>query len=462
MKKGYLLAAAVLLVLPLAAFAQGKVTKAAADGNRQLYVTVYNQNIALVREERSVDLSAGRQTLRYADVAAQIDPTSVHLIPVSGGGFNVLEQNFQYDLVSGDRLLERSLENTVRVVGKDGGITEGKLLSFDGASLVLDTRDGIKIINRAETRELSVGQLPGGLISRPTLAWMLDANGSGTRRTRLSYLTGGLAWHAEYVAVINPEDTGLSLGGWVSIENQSGGTYPEARLKLVAGDIQLVRQVFNKATRGAVDMMEMQAAAPQFQERSFFEFHLYDLERPTTIADRETKQISLFEPADVRNVEKKYTFDEQRLGSKVNVTLEFKNAEASGLGRPLPAGKVRVYKQDKDGSQEFVGEDLIDHTPRDEKVRLALGKAFDVVAERKQTNYRRISDKVTEASFEIAVRNRKKERVTVVVVEHPTGDWEVVQKSHEFTKKDAATIEFPVTVAAGAEVTITYTVRTRS
>ena len=459
MKMSYLLLVAALAA-PHAAAAQTKGTKS-EGGDRQLFVTVYNQNIALVREERSVQMAGGRSTLRYADVAAQIDPTSVHLIPVSGGGFGVLEQNFQYDLVSGDRLLERSLEGTVRVVGKDGGITEGKLLSFDGGSLVLDTRDGIKVINRAETRELSVGQLPGGLISRPTLAWLVDANGAGARRTRLSYLTGGLAWHAEYVAVVNSEDTGLSLGGWVSVENHSGGSYPEARLKLVAGDIQLVRQVFDKYARGGMQEEMVANAAPQFAERSFFEFHLYDLARPTTIADRETKQISLFEPADVRNVEKKYTYDEQRLGSKVNVTLEFKNAEGSGLGLPLPAGKVRVYKQDRDGSQEFVGEDQIDHTPKDEKVRLALGKAFDVVAERKQTNFRRVSDKVTESSFEISVRNRKKERVTVVVVEHPTGDWEITQKSQDFTKKDATTIEFPVTVAAGSEATVTYTVRQR-
>jgi len=435
----------------------------ASAAERQLSVTVYNQDIALVREDRDVSLAGGRSTLRYADVAAQIDPTSVHLVPVSGGGFRVLEQNFQYDLVSGDRLLERSLEGTVRVVGKDGGVTEGKLLSYDGATLVVDTKDGIKIINRNETRELSLTQLPGGLISRPTLAWLVDASGAGSRRTRLSYLTSGLSWHAEYVAVVNPEDTGLSLGGWVSVENHSGATYPDAKLKLVAGDIQLVRQVFAKTIGGMrTDMMAAEAAPPQFAERGFFEFHLYDLQRPTTIADRESKQISLFDPADVKNVEKKYTFDAERLGNKVNVTLEFKNAQASGLGMPLPAGTVRVYKQDKDGSQEFVGEDRIDHTPQDEKVRLALGKAFDVVAERKQTNFRRVSDKVAEASWEIDVRNRKKEKVTVIVIEHPTGDWEITQNSSDFTKRDASTIEFPVSVAPGGEVKLTYTVRTRS
>lgn len=434
----------------------------AADtpANRQLFVTVYNQDIALVREERDVSLAAGRGTLRYADVAAQIDPTSVHLVPVKGGDFRVLEQNFQYDLVSGDRLLERSLEGTVRVVGKDGAVTEGKLLSFDGGSLVLETRDGIKVINRNETRELSLTQLPGGLISRPTLAWLVDASGGGSRRTRLSYLTSGMSWHAEYVAVVNPEDSGLSLAGWVSIENHSGATYPESRLKLVAGDVQLVRQVFAKYAAGMRTDMVAQEAAPQFNERQFFEYHLYDLQRPTTLADRESKQISLFTPSDVRNVEKKYTFDAERQGNKVNVTLEFKNAQASGLGMPLPAGMVRVYKQDKDGSQEFVGEDRIDHTPQDEKVRLALGKAFDVVAERKQTNFRRISDRVTETAYEIAVRNRKKERVTVIVIEHPTGDWEITQKSSEFTKKDSQTVEFPVTVEPGGEVKVTYTVRT--
>jgi hypothetical protein len=440
----------------------GPALAADTDANRQLFVTVYNQDVALVREERSVSMSGGRSTLRYADVAAQIDPTSVHLIPVSGGDFRVLEQNFQYDLVSGDRLLERSLEGTVRVVGKDGGVTEGKLLSFDGGSLVVETKDGIKVINRAETRELSVTSLPGGLISRPTLAWQIDASGAGNRRTRLSYLTSGMSWHAEYVAVVNSDDNALSLAGWVSVENHSGATYPEARLKLVAGDVQLVRQVFAKTLGAPRAEMMASEAAPQFNERQFFEYHLYDLQRPTTIADRESKQISLFEPADVKNVEKKYTFDAERLGTKVNVALEFKNAQASGLGMPLPAGTVRVYKQDKDGSQEFVGEDRIDHLPSDEKVRLALGKAFDVVAERKQTNFRRISDRVAESSYEIDVRNRKKERVTVIVIEHPTGDWEITQKSSDFTKKDATTVEFPVTVEPGGEVKLTYTVRTTS
>ena len=438
-------------------------TKAAPAGGRGLAVTVYNQDLGLVREERAVAMPAGRSELRYADVAARLDPTSVHFVPAGGGAFRVLEQNFQYDLVSGDRLLERSLDGTVRVVGKDGALTEGKLLSFDGGSLVLETRDGIKVVNRGETRELSVASLPGGLISKPTLAWLVESAGAGERRTRLSYLTGGLSWHAEYVAVVDAADTGLSLAGWVSVENHSGATYPEAKLKLVAGDVNLVRPKFEAMARGRVYEMQADAAAPapQFEERQFFEYHLYDLQRPTTLADRETKQISLFEPAAVREVAKKYTFDAQRLGPKVAVTLEFKNSQAAGLGLPLPAGKVRIYKEDQGGAQEFAGEDQIDHTPRDEKVRLSVGKAFDVVAERKQTDFRRLSDRVTETAFEIAVRNRKREAVTVVVVEHPFGDWEIVQRSHEFTKKDAVTVEFPVKVPAGAEVKVTYTVRTR-
>ena len=454
-------ALAGLLLWAAPAAAQPKVT-AVSGADRSLAVTVYNQNLGLVREERAVELKAGRSELRYADVAAQLDPTSVHFVPVGGGGFRVLEQNFQYDLVSGDRLLERSLGGAVRVVGKDGALTEGKLLSFDGGSLVLETRDGIKVVNRGETRELSVASLPGGLISKPTLAWLVESPAGGERRTRLSYLTGGLSWHAEYVAVVNAADTGLSLAGWVSVENQSGATYPEAKLKLVAGDINLVRPKMEAVARGRV--MEMQAdmaAAPQFEERQFFEYHLYDLQRPTTIADRETKQISLFEPATVGSVEKKYTFDAQRLGNKVAVTLEFKNSKAAGLGMPLPAGKVRIYKEDAGGAQEFAGEDRIDHTPQDERVRLSVGKAFDVVAERKQTDSRRLSDRVNETAFEIAVRNRKREAVTVVVVEHPYGDWEIVQRSHEFAKKDAFTIEFPVKVPAGAEVKVTYTVRTQ-
>ncbi len=424
---------------------------------REVAVTVYNQDLALVRETRSLVLERGRSEVRLGEVAARLDPTSVHLVPARPGAFHVLEQNFQYDLASAERLLERSLGATLRAVGKTGEVTEGKLVFFDPSSLVLETDRGVRMLYRADLREQVIPALPGGLVSRPTLAWWVDAASGGSSDAELSYLTGGMGWHAEYVAVVNPDDTALTLSSWVSVANHSGASYPDARLKLVAGDVHRVREELRQMRGRAVELQALEAAP--FEEREFFEFHLYELERPTTVADRETKQIALFHPAGVRRVEKKFTFDADRLGPKVVVTLEFENRQEDGLGMALPGGKVRVYKQDADASQEFVGEDRIDHTARNEKIRLTVGRPFDVVAEKKQAAFRRVSDRVSEASYEIEVRNRKKEAITVTVVEHPQGDWEIVQRSQEFTKKDAFTIEFPVRVPPDDKATVTYTVR---
>jgi hypothetical protein len=439
------------------------VTMAAGSGaaaERDIAVTVYNRDLALVREERTIEVGSGISEVRFTDVAARLDPTSVHLVPSRRGSFSVLEQNFQYDLASADRLLQRSLGNQLLVTGTDGEVTSGELVFFDAGGLVLQTRDGIKMLYRRELRDQTIPELPGGLVSRPTLAWLIDAPRAGEPGAELSYLTGGMSWHAEYVAVVDADDRGLSLSSWVSVENHSGATYPEAKLKLVAGDIHRVQPEIRREFEAKA--LAMAAEDVGFTERGFFEFHIYDLARRTTIADRETKQISLFQPATITGVEKKFTFDAQRSGPKVVVTLEFDNTGSAGLGIPLPAGKVRVYKKDKDGSQEFVGEDRIDHTPRNEEVKLTVGRAFDVVAERKQADFRRVSSRVTESSFEIEMRNRKTEAVTVQVVEHPGGDWEIIQNSHDYEKKDAFTVEFPLRVPADGTVKLTYTVRIQS
>jgi hypothetical protein len=430
----------------------------AGAAERDIAVTVYNQDLALIREDRSIEVTSGLSEIRFTDVAARLDPTSVHLVPSRSGAFSVLEQNFQYDLASADRLLQRTLGNRLVVTGTDGEITAGELVFFDNGGLVMQTKDGIKMLYRGELRDQTIPELPGGLVSKPTLAWLVEAGSTGEPGAELSYLTGGMSWHAEYVAVIDPDDKGLTLSSWVSVENNSGATYPDAKLKLVAGDVHRVQPEYRRDL--AVRAMAMAAEAePQFEERDFFEFHLYNLQRPTTIADRETKQISLFQPATISGVEKKFTFDAQRSGPKVVVTLEFDNKSSSGLGMALPAGKVRVYKKDSDGSQEFVGEDRVDHTPRNEEVKLTVGRAFDVVADRKQTEHRRLSNRVSENSYEIELRNRKDEPITVQVVEHIQGDWEIIQFSHDYKKKDAFTVEFPILVPADGTVKMTYTAR---
>jgi len=373
----------------------------------------------------------------------------------------VLEQNFQYDLVSAERILDRYRDRDLTVLGKDGKTTSGTLLSYDGTNLVLDRKPGVAILNRAEVREIQFPELPGGLITRPTLVWLIDNAGAPKRDAQISYLTTGLSWHAEYVAVIAADDRAMSWAGWVSLENNSGTSYPEAKLKLVAGDVNRVREElqleFTRAKIPASDAMP----ASQFQEQSFFEYHLYSLARPTTLADRETKQLSLFPNANVQ-ADKIFTYDHSRDSKKVRVTMEFKNTQGAGLGMALPRGKVRVYKEDKSGAQEFVGEDRIDHTAKDEAVRITVGDAFDVVGEYRQVDVRRISDRETEATHEIKVRNRKEsERVTVKIVERAWGDWRVTAASQDHVKKDATTFEFTVSVAPGEEKVVTYTVRTK-
>jgi hypothetical protein len=371
----------------------------------------------------------------------------------------VLEQNFQYDLVSADKVLDRYIDKELTVIGKDGNKTTGTLLSYDGASLVLNRNPGIAIINRLEIKEIQFPDLPGGLITKPTLVWLLDNDGPSTRDAQLSYLTTGLSWHAEYVAVVDENDKNLSWSGWVSLENTSGTSYPSAKLKLVAGDVHratnppppMPRDMLYKAGVASVE-------AQQFEEQGFFEYHLYSLNRPTTLADKETKQLSLFPTANVQ-AQKSYTFDRTKDPKKVHVTFEFKNSSSAGLGMALPKGVVRVYKEDKSGAQEFVGEDRIEHTAKDETVRMAIGNAFDVVGEYRQVDQRRISDKEAESSHEIKIRNHKDEAVTVKVIEHAYGDWRVTTSSPSYQKKDATTLEFTVTVPADGEKVVTYTIR---
>lgn len=437
------------------------VPAAAAEGEG-VSLTVYNQNFALVKDVRALDLVRGTQTVRINDVAASIDPTSVHIAALDHPGqVSVLEQNYQYDLADAQRLLSRYLDQEVTANLKEGGSRTGRLLSFDSGSLVLAQRDGgATVLTRAEVRDISLGTVPGGLVAKPTLVWDLDSRRQGTERAEVSYLTDNVTWHAEYVAVVNHQDTGLNLNGWVSLDNHSGATYKDAKLKLVAGDVHRVQQAVPMARKQIQPLAAAEFAPPQFQERGFFEYHIYTLQRPATVADRETKQLALF-PAAEAGAKKVLVYDGMQNGAKVEVRMEFDNSKNNGLGMALPAGKVRVYKEDEDKALEFVGEDMIDHTPRDEKVRLTMGNAFDVVGERTRTDYRKLSDTSYEESWKIQVRNHKDAAVDVVVVEHLSGDWDIRRESAKFRKKDASTVEFPVSVAADDSVTVTYTARVK-
>ncbi|MCA9751693.1 MAG: DUF4139 domain-containing protein [Gemmatimonadetes bacterium] len=427
--------------------------------SNEIHVTVYNDDLALVKEVRSAEIPSGVGEFSFTGVPQRIDPTTVRL--EAGKGLTVLEQNYRYDLVSRDKLLERYLDQTARIVTKHDKLHEGVLKTAAG-SIVLETRDGVVLLNNDEIADITLPEIPEGLITRPTLVWTLNNKGATKRDLNLAYLTGGLSWHAEYVAAVDSKDERMSLTGWVSIENQSGATYRDAHLKVVAGNVNRVQDappMPKYAMARQMDMME--AADGGFQERAFFEYHLYDLGRQTTLADREVKQIQLLEDRTVP-VEKVYVYEPTRGNTKVQVKLDFENAEKNQLGVPLPAGKVRVYRQDSDGSLEFAGEDRIDHTPKDEKVSLLLGNAFDLVGERNELEQKRITDRVFEQKIEIKLRNRKdKGTVSIIVREHPAGDWTVLENSHPFEKKNAHDLEFKVPVKAGEEVVLTYRVRSQ-
>ena len=429
---------------------------------KSVSVTVYNQNLGVVKDVRTLDLTAGKSQIKITDVAQQIDPTSVH-INLDG---EVLEQNYQYDLVSLDKILRKFVNQNIRLIGENNDIVEGKLLSAVGGQIVIQKSEGgLIMLPNVNKYRFSVDYLPKGLITQPTLVWDVNSNSSGKQDVDVSYQTSGMNWHAEYVAVLNKDDDALDLNSWVSIDNKSGATYKNAKLKLVAGDINLVQNMNAPRQEGVYMMKSSTVNDQQFQEQQFFEYHIYNLQRPTTISDNETKQISLFEAAGVP-ANKKYFYGSasnrwnwnQSGQKKVAVIIEFENNEKYGLGIPMPKGKVRVYKSDGE-SLEFVGEDLIDHTPNKEKVKLKIGDAFDIVADEVQTENKQISTKVWEQEYEITFKNRKKEDINIDVERNLGTNWEILKSSVDYKKKDAFTINFNVPVKADSETKLTFRVR---
>lgn len=458
---------------------------AQVSASKGVAITVYNQNFGLVKDSREVTLKDGINYLRFEDVAAGIDPTTVSFTSLTApNAVAVREQNYQYDLMDLDTILRKSVGKTVhfRQFLSPSGVREvtGTLLSSpsvsvadsDGnvssraQSVVVRTSTGVVVSPQGE---LELSELPEGLVSKPSLLWKLEADKAGVHNTEIRYQTQGLNWKCDYVAVANADDTALDMTSWVTLDNKSGATYSNAVLKLMAGDVHKVQppQQFAPMAEG-LRMDAGGAAAPQFSEQSFAEYHLYSLAGKTDLHDNETKQLTLFN-ASGAPVKKLYVFDSAPAYSndgssnsgKVNVKLEINNTKENNLGMPMPKGKVRVYKKDQDGALQFVGEDLIDHTPKDEKVRVYLGDAFDIVGERTQTNQEQVTNRVTRTSYAISLRNHKDSAVTVTCVEHAYGDWKVINCSQKYTKKNAQTFEFEVPVAANAESKLTYEIETR-
>jgi hypothetical protein len=460
--------------------------EASATDKAPLQLTIYNENFALIKDRRELPdtFKAGLNIVHFRDVAASLDPTSVHFRSLTDPGAQVVEQNYEFDLVNADKLLQKYIDQKITAHTKDGKSYEGTLLSFDDKRLVLaaDKDHGpIFMVERGDNiKRIQFSTLPEGLLTRPTLVWEIETQKAGKHQVEVSYIAQQMRWRADYNIVLNPDDTQADLSGWVTIENNTGTTYKDGAVKLLAGDTKVD---YNQAPMGyGADYYKLVRTIPPSNNfgndpsRAFGDYRMYNLPERTTLNSNQIKQVELISAAKVP-VTKTFLYDGAKLqwfrgtpnfvprpnfesNKKVNVLVEIQNTADNHLGIALPQGKVRTYKKDADGALEFIGEDLINHTARDEGVVLYTGDAFDIVGERKQTSYQKIHDREAQESFEIKVRNHKKEDVVVKVLEkmYRSGDWTILQSSHPHEKIDSRTLIFPIKVPADKEVTLTYRV----
>jgi hypothetical protein len=452
---------------------KSKALSTSLEDQKGVALTIYNVNLGLVKDQREIKLPKGTGELRFMDVASQIIPTSVHIKSlINPDSLQVIEQNYEYDLLNPQKLLDKYVDKEVKLYYKNPytereEIVTATLLSNNGGPIF---KIGDEITFGHPGRIVFPG-VPENLISKPTLVWLIENNLLSSQKIEASYLTEGINWRADYVVTLNDKDDRADLSGWVTIDNKSGTTYKNAKLKLVAGDVNRVKNEYAYKERMLKAAEVMAKPALQFKEEEFFEYHIYTLQRPATIKDNQTKQISLVSAATIpvkkeliyRGANYYYysRYGETITDQKVGVFVKVENKKENNLGIPLPKGTVRVYKHDNEGSLQFVGEDSIDHTPKDEKIKVKLGDAFDIVGSRKQMDWKKIAYDTYEASFEISLRNHKKEDVIVKVVEPIPGDWMMLSSSHEYKKTEAFTAEFNISVPKDKEAKLIYRVRMR-
>jgi hypothetical protein len=474
----------ILVLFPLilgsaAALADSAEQRSTIDDQQEVAVTIYNNNLALVKDQRKIKLGSGQTALAFRDVSAQMRPETALLRSVTApGSVNVIEQNFDFDLLTPQSLLEKYVGRNVGVI-KTNPATGAETRE---EALVLSAQNGtvLKFADRIETGvpgRIVYGDVPANLRDRPTLVMSLNNSGAAQQNLELSYLTAGLGWKADYVVELNPADDKLDMSGWVTLTNASGTSYRNAKLQLVAGDVNQVQQIQPiAAPEGRVLSKSVAMRSAPMAEESLFEYHLYTLGRTTTIAENQTKQVALLSAANVpvrkefllagNNYYYQSSFGDLGQKLKVGTFIEFENKDSAHLGMPLPKGIIRVYKKDGSGNAQFIGEDSIDHTPKNEKVRLKLGDAFDITADKKQTDFKKIAgtskyNYVFESAYEIVLKNAKKEAVTVKVQEPMPGDWTVQSESHPHTKGASNTAVWNITVPAEGKTTLTYRAQVR-
>jgi hypothetical protein len=456
--------------------AGGAITTTLADQS-DLALTVYNSNLSLVRDVRQLTLPAGETKLRFMDIAASINPATVHFRSLTEPAkLSVAEQNYEYDLLDPNKLLQKFVGREVTLVRPklSSGTTEydevkATLLALNGAPV---WKIGNEIVTGVSYESIRFPELPDNLFERPTLLWTLENSGARRHRVEVSYLTSNLSWSADYVLNVAKDEASADLDGWVTLVNHSGTEFKNAQLQLVAGDIHRVVAQNAMDEVSAFRAMSKAAAPAPFQQESFAEYHLYSLSRRTSVFDQESKQISLLN-ASRFPLQKVYVVNGQTyyyrtaaqpgapVKDPVQVFYKFKNEEKTGLGMPLPSGTIRVYQADSRGGSLFVGEDRIDHTPKDEEISLHIGNAFDIVAERKQTDYKVLSNRLFEFEYEITLRNHKDGPITVEVNEPIGGDWEMLNSSYKFAKTAAFAAQFSVPVDKDGTSELKYRVRVR-
>ena len=445
------------------------------DDQTELSLTVYNSDLALVRDVRSIQLPRGAFDLHFMDIAATVNPATVHFRSLTEPSrVSVLEQNYEYDLLEPEKLLRKYVGRDVTLVRlvQDGGRTKeeevkARLLSYNNAPV---WQIGNDIVTGLHADSIRFPELPGNLYSRPTLIWSLQNDGAAKHRVEAAYLATKLAWNADYILTVARDDRSADVDGWVTVTNGSGTAFRNAKLQLVAGELNRVRQAFGRMELESRADMAKAAAPPPMSQESFSDYHLYTLDRKTTVNNNETKQVSMLDATGFP-VKKRYIVDGQAfyyrnamhpgspLKDVVQVYYQFKNEASAGLGMPMPAGTIRVYQSDSKGGTQFVGEDHIDHTPKDEVINLKIGNAFDVVSERKQIDFEKIASNVYEVEYEIVLRNHKDAPITVELNEPIGGTWRIIRTTHEYTKTDAWAAQFNAAVAAQGTTTVKYRVR---
>ena len=443
-----------------------------------LAVTIYNSNLALIKDRRKINLPAGVSDLAIRGVSAQMRPETALLRNINHPeDLQVREQNFNFDLLTPEKMLEKYVGQTVEIIRMNPAT--GK--ETREAATILSTNNGVvaEIGGRIETNpegRYVFPAIPANLRDKPTLVTQIISSSAGSRELELSYLSRGLGWKADYVVELNSSDDLLDLAGWVTLTNNSGTTYPQAKLQLIAGDVNQVQEQIDYRRRVPAMAMVADAAPAPMEEEALFEYHLYSLAHPTTIADKQTKQVSLLDASRVpvtkelifKGNEYYYRGVYQSLGERLKaaVYIRFRNEEESGMGMPLPKGIVRVYKRDSNGNAQFVGEDRIDHTPKNEEISLKLGEAFDVTARKTQINYKKVNyghpySFAAESTYRMELKNAKDQAVRVKVQEPVPGDWKILRESSKHRKISSGTAEWQIDIPAEGTTILEYKILVR-